>query len=228
MVAATANAVSIPKPDKQIESKAKVAKVKITWNANGGKIGPKKIITSSIKRGAKLNKLATAKRNGYTFQGWYTKKTGGKKISKNTKVSKKVTFYAHWKKKSRALNTAEKKLIGTWSYFTSNGGSIVTFNGDGTFGKGARIQIGSNPANSYYWEGIWHVTGTTLYMTNLKAQTTKGFAQWEGGRLELYDGKWEPYPLINPNSKYTHYKIGIDERGKYLQYTPTDIKLYNG
>jgi uncharacterized repeat protein (TIGR02543 family) len=42
--------------------------------------------------------LATPKRSGYKFQGWYTAKIGGKKITQGTRVTKDVTFYAHWKK----------------------------------------------------------------------------------------------------------------------------------
>ncbi|MCL2115302.1 MAG: InlB B-repeat-containing protein [Methanobrevibacter sp.] len=83
-----------------IGSKEKTAKFKITWNANGGKIGNKKTTVTTVKKGNKINKLATTpKRSGYTFKGWYTKKTGGKKISVNTKPSKSVTLYASGQKR---------------------------------------------------------------------------------------------------------------------------------
>jgi biopolymer transport protein ExbD len=79
-VVATAHAVSMPKADKQIEAKEKVAKVKVTFNANGGKIGSKKTVATSVKKGAKLKKLAaTPKRSGFSFQGWFSKKSGEKK-----------------------------------------------------------------------------------------------------------------------------------------------------
>jgi uncharacterized repeat protein (TIGR02543 family) len=39
-------------------------------------------------------------RIGYKFQGWYTKKSGGKKIKSTTEMPiKNVTCYAHWKRK---------------------------------------------------------------------------------------------------------------------------------
>jgi uncharacterized repeat protein (TIGR02543 family) len=76
--------------------KAKTYVVKL--NANGGKMG--KAATSSLKKShnAKLGKLATPKRAGYKFQGWYTKKSGGEKVAAGTRVTKSATYYAHWKR----------------------------------------------------------------------------------------------------------------------------------
>jgi len=117
-----------------IESKKKAVNLKITWNANGGKLGSKKTTVTTVKKGSKLNKLlATPKRSGYSFNGWYTKKTGGKKITKNTKPSKSVTYYAQWKKgSSRVLNSEEKKLVGTWGN-EYDGFMRFTFYADGTY-----------------------------------------------------------------------------------------------
>jgi len=193
---------------------AKAANVKVTWNANGGKIGTKNTKFTKIKKGTKIKKLPTTpKRIGYTFKGWYTKKTGGKKITINTKATKKVTHYAQWK---RSLTSTEKTLVGEWSHVTSSGGSIYTFKSDGTFSVIGRIQIGSYAPTSYLWEGVWYVDKGTLYKFNLKAQKKQGDS-----------GPWEPMELINANTKYDKYKIGTDERGKYLQLSPPDdIKLY--
>jgi len=137
MAVATASAVNVANNEKKdtgitIDSKSKTISYKITWNANGGKIGSKKTVTSTVKKGSKINKLpAPPKLAGYSFKGWYTKKTGGTKINKNTKVKKKVTYYAQWDK---VLNAEEKKLVGTWQsyyfedtyYFTDNGTFIYT------------------------------------------------------------------------------------------------------
>jgi uncharacterized repeat protein (TIGR02543 family) len=71
---------------------------RITLHVNGGQKLKKSVITR--KFGSKYGKLTTPKRKGYTFRGWYTKKTGGTKITVNT-VCKKAgnsTFYAHWKR----------------------------------------------------------------------------------------------------------------------------------
>ncbi|MCL2156665.1 MAG: InlB B-repeat-containing protein [Methanobrevibacter sp.] len=99
VVSATNTVIKDKSDDKnvKIESKAKTVKYKITWKANGGKIGTKKIKVTYVKKGSKIKKLvANPKRSGYYFYGWYTKKSGGKLISKNTKPKKSVTYYAHW------------------------------------------------------------------------------------------------------------------------------------
>jgi uncharacterized repeat protein (TIGR02543 family) len=75
---------------------AKIHTVKL--NAVGGKVGGKASASVKKAHNAKLGKLATPKRAGYRFLGWYTGKAGGKKVTTNTKVTKAVTLYAHWKR----------------------------------------------------------------------------------------------------------------------------------
>ncbi|MCL2157493.1 MAG: InlB B-repeat-containing protein [Methanobrevibacter sp.] len=146
-----ASATSLEKTDDgsvKIASKAKVAKYKVTWNGNGGKIGSKKTVATSVKKGSKLAKLAKSpKRSGYTFKGWYTKKSGGTKITKNTKPKKSVTYFAHWKK-AKALNAQEKKLVGTWES-TWDGSARYQFNADGTYNYVADIKVFNS--HSYWW-----------------------------------------------------------------------------
>jgi uncharacterized repeat protein (TIGR02543 family) len=77
----------------------KVKNYKATFNANKGKVSGKAKLVKSVKYNSKLGKLATPKRTGYKFKGWYTKKSGGKKVKASTKMSaKNVVYYAQWKK----------------------------------------------------------------------------------------------------------------------------------
>jgi uncharacterized repeat protein (TIGR02543 family) len=69
---------------------------KVTFNANGGTVSPASVTKTT---GAAIGTLPKPTRSGYTFQGWYTEKTGGTKISDTTKVTKAITYYAQWKKK---------------------------------------------------------------------------------------------------------------------------------
>jgi uncharacterized repeat protein (TIGR02543 family) len=75
---------------------AKIHTVKL--DANGGKVGGKASVSVKKTHNSKLGKLATPKRTGYQFLGWYTSKSGGKKVASATKVAKAVTLYAHWKR----------------------------------------------------------------------------------------------------------------------------------
>jgi uncharacterized repeat protein (TIGR02543 family) len=65
------------------------------FNAHGGSCSFKR---RTVKIGARIGKLPAAKRSGWKFLGWYTKKSGGKKISANTKLNASRTFHAHWAK----------------------------------------------------------------------------------------------------------------------------------
>jgi uncharacterized repeat protein (TIGR02543 family) len=71
----------------------------ITFKGNGGKIGLKSSVKKTGKYASKIKPPQKVKRAGYQFTGWYTKKSGGKKITAKTGISRKATYYAHWRKK---------------------------------------------------------------------------------------------------------------------------------
>ncbi len=58
--------------------------------------------TKSYTDGSRVGALPAARKSGYTFKGWYTKKSGGTRISYDTvlKDVKDRTFYAHYAKPS--------------------------------------------------------------------------------------------------------------------------------
>jgi uncharacterized repeat protein (TIGR02543 family) len=71
--------------------------VTVTFDANGGSTpDPEK---KSVIVGQPYIKLATTARSNYIFDGWYTEKNGGDKVTETTLVKKKTdhTLYAHWK-----------------------------------------------------------------------------------------------------------------------------------
>lgn len=68
----------------------------------------KKVVT-----GEKAGKLPVAKRKQYAFKGWYTKKKGGKKITKNTVIKKNMKLYAHWEKKKAVKFVIDGKVVRT-------------------------------------------------------------------------------------------------------------------
>ena len=213
MVSATVHAVSAPieknKDIIQIEAKEKkIIKYKVTWNGNGGKIASKKTVTTTVKKSSNINKLPTPKRTGYTFKGWYTKKTNGKKINKSFKPTKNLILFAQWKKtnsktaNSRVLTSAEKKLLGSWGRANSDMAAIYTFKSDGTYNNGFKIGSLSRDVSL---DGKWYISGNTLYMNDLHGQQSDD------------EGKtWTPRELVNPNKKH-NYKIATDELGEYLQ-----------
>ena len=184
-----------------IESKEKAVKYKVTWNGNGGKIGSKKTTVSYVKKGSKVGKLATPKRSGYTFKGWYTKKSGGTKITKNTKPKKSVTYFAQWKKKSsRVLNAEEKKLVGIWGS-QWDGKIVFKFNDDGTF---------SQVSSMTYWDdgmqGNYSLKNGVLTWTYYSS-TDRGFGwgpwKWQGTSKHEGD-RGVKFSTINGKPAFTY------------------------
>ena len=78
----------------------------ITFNGNGGTPS----VTSMTTIDQKLPELPIATRSGrYSFDGWYTEKNGGTKITTATLLDKDTTVYAHW------------------TYTGSTGGGVTTY-----------------------------------------------------------------------------------------------------
>ncbi|MDR1043152.1 MAG: InlB B-repeat-containing protein, partial [Clostridiales Family XIII bacterium] len=87
------------KADSKIYAQWTPKKFKVSYVANKGKLKGKK--SKTVTYGAKYGKLATPTRTGYRFTGWYTKASGGTKITaaKKVAITKNTKLYAHWKKR---------------------------------------------------------------------------------------------------------------------------------
>ena len=84
-------------------------KVSLTYYAGKGYFKAannrnKRKITIKHKINKKRGYAPAVRRNGYAFNGWYTRKKGGIKYSPSKKITQKKKLYAHWLKKYH-LNT---------------------------------------------------------------------------------------------------------------------------
>ena len=126
----------------------------ITFNGNGGTPS----VTSMTTIDQKLPELPTATHSGsYSFDGWYTEKNGGTKITTATSFDKDTTVYAHW----------------TYTGSTGGGGGGVTTypitvksakNGDVTAShksaaKGATITLTVDPDKGYVLDTLTVLDG---------------------------------------------------------------------
>ncbi|MCL2116716.1 MAG: InlB B-repeat-containing protein [Methanobrevibacter sp.] len=213
LTVATVHAVAI-NPEKNeksdtglvIESKSKTVTCKITWNANNGKIGSRKVVTSTVKKGSKINKLiSTPKRSGYIFEGWYSKKNGGKKISQNIKITKSTTLYAHWKKKGST--SANSQLQGYWSnrfqYYDSGysytGSSYYSFSKDGTFKSFSLKALYGDG-----FKGKYKVSGAKIYFTDISGYSYEYLSKRVYGQKKYN------------NKVIMEHKTGKNNKGEYL------------
>ena len=219
----------------EIETKyKKVSTYKITFNANGGKIGSKTKEIANIKKGSKIKNLpATPKRTGHVFKGWYTKKSSGQKISANTKPTKSLTYYAQWQK-----TTATSKVVGEWQWEglepagfalglhsvkrgLSKETLIYNFYGDGSF----QFFDFSGAYTPEKFEGKYSVSNGKVYLKNVKWYKPSGTTEQMINKYGSNYQKWNWELLRGSNNIMTSkYKFGSDSYGDYLEiaYTRMD------
>lgn len=85
----------------------------VSFNANGGSVSTS---SKSVSYDSTYGTLPTPTRTGYTFDGWYTASSGGRKITStsNVSITANQTLYAHWTARTYTVS------------FNANGGSVAT------------------------------------------------------------------------------------------------------
>lgn len=85
----------------------------VFYDANGGTVPTSK---ETVTNGNIYGTLPTPTRNGYTFEGWYTARNGGSRVTADTVVNLTAdqTLYAHWTNQPYTIS------------FDANGGNIRT------------------------------------------------------------------------------------------------------
>ena len=77
-----------------------IPRVTINMDANGGKFSDgstnKSLEVIATKTYASLTTLTKPARDGYEFDGWYDKKSGGNRYNDSAAVESAKTIYAHW------------------------------------------------------------------------------------------------------------------------------------
>ena len=73
-----------------------INKYTVTFDANGGSLGPANRI-KSVTYGGTCDELPTPKRDRYAFLGWFTATDGGDSVTAETAFYDDVTLYAHWR-----------------------------------------------------------------------------------------------------------------------------------
>ena len=99
-------------------------KVSLTYYAGKGYFKAannrnKRKITIKHKINKKRGYAPAVRRNGYAFNGWYTRKKGGIKYYPSKKITQKKKLYAHWLKKYH-LNTNYFIPVGMTYYSLSD------------------------------------------------------------------------------------------------------------
>ncbi|MBP5410683.1 MAG: InlB B-repeat-containing protein, partial [Lachnospiraceae bacterium] len=93
----TAQTVCATAKDHTLYARWTLAQVTVTFDGNGGTVAAADS-TKAVTYNSTYGDLPTPTWSGHTFDGWYTEKSGGTKVTKDTKVTVSTahTLYAHW------------------------------------------------------------------------------------------------------------------------------------
>ncbi len=186
-----AGVFALPVINDDYSVQAATKKVKVIYKANGGKFtaakyASKTTVVKKVKKGKKRGTAPKIKRAGYTLKGWYTKKSGGKKVTAKTRIKKKTVLYAQWK---RTLNSEEKKIVGTWGVYF-DGSQVYKFYNDGTYIMVSHFTSFPDMRARGFWSinnGI--LTKTAQYSRQTNKDTAGYFEEW--GYIWTPWGNWE-------------------------------------
>lgn len=104
---------------------AEAAEFTITFDENGGTPS----VGNRITTNQRLSSLPSVSRSNYSFDGWFTDKDGGEKVTEATEFSKNTTVYAHWTYigSSGGGGGSRKPSVTYYTlHFETNGGSAIT------------------------------------------------------------------------------------------------------
>ncbi|BBF42950.1 beta-galactosidase [Lachnospiraceae bacterium KM106-2] len=157
----------------------------INYDANGGRTPSVGQVT--IEYGIQYGTLPTCEREGYTFTGWYTEKTGGTKVSADTICKESVTLYAQWTKNQYVIN------------YDANGGRAPSI-GQVTVEYG--IQYGTLPTcerEGYTFTG-WYTEktgGAKVSADTICKESVTLYAQWTKNQYVInYDANGGRAPSV--------------------------------
>lgn len=129
----------------------------ITFYGNGGKFtdnksSKKSFSVNEITTLKELTTLGTPVRKGYTFAGWYTDKTSGKKLTATATFNSKASYYAHWSKvkvsKPAAVNvkSAKKSAKVTIKKVTGANSYTIVYADNSKFKKAKKVTVSKTSA----------------------------------------------------------------------------------
>ncbi len=141
----------------------------LTYDANGGTCSTS---SKSVTYNSAYGTLATPVRTGYSFNGWYTTKTGSTEVTSSTNCTGDATIYAHW--------TANTYTI---TYYARRGASVSPQ----TKTYGVSLTLSTKPINA---PSEWTFLGWNTSSTATTALYSAGGTYTANKSATLY-GVWK-------------------------------------
>lgn len=171
----------------------------------------------TVTNGGTYGNLGTPTRDGYTFDGWYTRESGGTRVTSSTTVdlTSDQTLYAHWTKVAHTEHTKGDYIISSdhphYIFYTCPVCGEVFSDGTTTSVDSCEICNPKEPVDTGHW-GNW-----SSWSTNSVYES--GTREVETRTVKVSDG-------------YTEYRYGryIDGTGGHVGWCATYLanKGYSG
>ena len=181
----------------------------VQFNPNGGTVSTK---SKNVTIGKTYGTLPTPTRTGYDFDGWYTQKTGGTKVTANTSVGTNPpnTLYAHW---------IAKKYTVT---LDANGGTVSMASRTATYGSEYPALPDATRAGGYSFDG-WYTqkTGGTKVDDNTTVTTAANhtlYAHWHLTPAQApYNVKLTMDPTTGVYGEPIFHRLRYDSNDKHTK-----------
>ena len=139
--------------------------VTLTLDPNGGTMSDS-LKSVSVPKNAAVGGLPTPTKADYTMSAWYTKKTGGTKVTAKTKFAKDTKLFARWAKTKFKVTAA------------AGGAGSKKVTGSGTYAWGSKVTLTAKPKSGYvFWYWMAEDAASSSAFSNLAAQQRKDSVQ---------------------------------------------------
>lgn len=181
----------------------------VTFNANGGTVSTK---SKNVTIGKTYGTLPTPTRTGYDFDGWYTRESGGTKVTATTSVGTNppTTLYAHW---------IGKKYTVT---LDANGGTVSMASRTATYGSKYPALPDATRTGGYTFDG-WYIqkTGGTKVDDNTTVTTAANhtlYAHWHLTPAQApYNVKLTMDPTTGVYGEPIFHRVRYDSNDKHTK-----------
>lgn len=140
--------------------------ITVTFDANGGTVDTESKV---VGEDGKLAELPTPTRTGkYSFKGWYTKTSGGERVTVDTLFEESTTVYAQWKYNGGGGGGGSTSVT-TYSVAVEKAENGKTTVSGSTVAVGATVTITATPDKGYSLDGITATdnNGKTIKLTKV-------------------------------------------------------------
>lgn len=198
----------------------------VSFDANGGEVKDAELPNTFDKDYS----LTTASRYGYTFDGWYTAKNGGTKVTEDTQMTRAEnhTLYAHWTARTHkvvfdgngATSGSMDDLDVTYDTKTNPTCRFektgYSFAGWSYTKDGDVVDDLSGKVDAVIVYAIWKQnTYKVTFVTNSQSKTEHEFT---------YDA-WEDFPYLY--SKFYDFAGWVTDRTKTIPVTERETAIIN-